>query len=79
MLVSLSSTVNVNVWFASAAASDTPSAADQVQPEPEEEETELTDGLPDTDMQGFELNILHHSQDLSTGVLPDIAFSGKCF
>ncbi|MBR5312690.1 MAG: hypothetical protein IKU40_07400 [Clostridia bacterium] len=29
----------------------------------EEEETELTDGLPDTDMKGFELNILHHSQE----------------
>ena len=29
----------------------------------EEEETELTDGLPDTNMGGFELNILHHSQE----------------
>lgn len=29
----------------------------------EEEETELTDGLPDTKMNGFELNILHHSQE----------------
>ncbi len=28
-----------------------------------EPETELTDGLPDTDMQGFELHILHHSQE----------------
>ena len=47
---------------APASVSDTPAAADQNQPAPEEEETELTDGLPDTDMQGFELNILHHSQ-----------------
>ena len=37
----------------------TPSAEEVV----EEEETELTDGLPDTDMKGFELNILHHSQE----------------
>lgn len=29
----------------------------------EEEETELTDGLPETKMNGFELNILHHSQE----------------
>ena len=29
----------------------------------EEEETVLTDGLPETDMKGFELNILHHSQE----------------
>lgn len=29
----------------------------------EEEETELTDGLPEVDMNGFELNILHHSQE----------------
>ena len=29
----------------------------------EEEETVLTDGLPDTAMKGFELNILHHSQE----------------
>ena len=28
-----------------------------------EPETELTDGLPDTDMQGFEIHILHHSQE----------------
>ena len=48
---------------APASVSDTPAAADQNQPAPEEEETELTDGLPDTDMQGFELNILHHSQE----------------
>ncbi len=37
----------------------TPSAEEVV----EEEETVLTDGLPDTDMGGFELNILHHSQE----------------
>ncbi len=29
----------------------------------EEEETVLTDGLPETNMGGFELNILHHSQE----------------
>ena len=41
----------------------TPTASD-AQPSAEpEEETVLTDGLPDTDMNGFELNILHHSQE----------------
>ncbi|MBQ3862294.1 MAG: hypothetical protein II779_17370 [Clostridia bacterium] len=45
---------------ASAAANDNPADA----PAPEvPEETELTDGLPDTDMGGFEFNILHHSQE----------------
>lgn len=40
---------------------DTPAAENTViETEPE---TELTDGLPDTDMQGFELHILHHSQE----------------
>ena len=28
--------------------------------------TELTDGLPDTDMQGFTLNILHHNEEWLT-------------
>ncbi|MBO4931337.1 MAG: hypothetical protein J6I42_04060, partial [Clostridia bacterium] len=42
-----------------AANTNTPSAEEVV----EEEETELTDGLPDTNMGGFELNILHHSQE----------------
>ena len=37
-------------------------SAEEIAVEPEEE-TELTDGLPDTDMQGFELSILHHSQE----------------
>ena len=37
-------------------------SADASAPETEEE-TVLTDGLPDTDMQGFELHILHHSQE----------------
>ena len=48
----------------SAPAADTPSGGNEAAAVPaEEEETELTDGLPDTDMQGFELNILHHSQE----------------
>ena len=42
------------------AAENTPEIAAPAETEPE---TELTDGLPDTDMQGFELNILHHSQE----------------
>ncbi len=42
-----------------AANANTPSAEEVV----EEEETELTDGLPETNMGGFELNILHHSQE----------------
>lgn len=41
-----------------AANTNTPAAEEVV-----EEETELTDGLPETDMKGFELNILHHSQE----------------
>ena len=45
-----------------AAASETPIAENEPAAVPEEE-TELTDGLPDTDMQGFELDILHHSQE----------------
>ena len=45
------------------AASVTPAGANEPAAVPEEEETELTDGLPDTDMQGFELDILHHSQE----------------
>ncbi|MBE6724564.1 MAG: hypothetical protein E7576_05100 [Ruminococcaceae bacterium] len=44
------------------ATADTPAADQQTEPEPEEE-TVLTDGLPESDMQGFELNILHHSQE----------------
>ena len=43
---------------AASTTTTTPSAEQVV-----EEETELTDGLPDTDMKGFELNILHHSQE----------------
>lgn len=39
-------------------AADTPSVEETA-----EEETEPTDGLPDTNMNGFELNILHHSQE----------------
>lgn len=39
----------------------TPSADTPSVEETAEEETELTDGLPDTNMNGFELNILHHS------------------
>ncbi len=41
----------------------TPSADTPSVEETAEEETELTDGLPDTNMNGFELNILHHSQE----------------
>lgn len=42
-----------------AANTNTPAAEEVV----EEEETVLTDGLPETNMGGFELNILHHSQE----------------
>ena len=49
------------------ANSDEPAADNTTTPSAEEaaeeEETVLTDGLPDTDMKGFELNILHHSQE----------------
>jgi len=43
-----------------AANTNTPAAEEVAE---EEEETELTDGLPETNMGGFELNILHHSQE----------------
>ena len=49
------------------ANSDEPAADNTTTPSAEEaaeeEETVLTDGLPETNMGGFELNILHHSQE----------------
>ena len=44
-------------------AANNTTAAPSADAAAEEEETELTDGLPDTNMGGFELNILHHSQE----------------
>lgn len=44
-------------------AANNTTAAPSADAAAEEEETELTDGLPETNMGGFELNILHHSQE----------------